>query len=185
MRSAANSRTGLFEGAGEHYGEIWYELAGRRAMNRSTTVPIVIEQLYQLAQLPVPAALDEPDFPGYPLMPGVLIVEAMAQVGGIVLTHLPEYTSLPAAVRALFVFTGIDKVRFRRQVVPGDQLIMTVELLAFKRGRFATMKAKAEVVEKYRGLGDAPGLRNPIYAAMEQLTTSSDGFQSVLCTWAR
>ena len=84
-------------------------------------------------------------FPGYPLMPGVLIVEAMAQVGGIVLTHLPEYTSLPAAVRALFVFTGIDKVRFRRQVVPGDQLIMTVELLAFKRGRFATMKAKAEV----------------------------------------
>jgi 3-hydroxyacyl-[acyl-carrier-protein] dehydratase len=78
-------------------------------------------------------------------MPGVLIVEAMAQVGGIVLTHLPEYTSLPEAVRALFVFTGIDKVRFRRQVVPGDQLIMTVELLAFKRGRFATMKAKAEV----------------------------------------
>ena len=43
------------------------------------------------------------------------------------------------------MFTGIDKVRFRRQVVPGDQLIMTVELLAFKRGRFATMKAKAEV----------------------------------------
>jgi 3-hydroxyacyl-[acyl-carrier-protein] dehydratase len=84
-------------------------------------------------------------FPGYPLMPGVLIVEAMAQVGGIVLTHLPAYTSLPEAVRALFVFTGIDKVRFRRQVVPGDQLIMTVELLAFKRGRFATMKAKAEV----------------------------------------
>jgi 3-hydroxyacyl-[acyl-carrier-protein] dehydratase len=78
-------------------------------------------------------------FPGYPLMPGVLIVEAMAQVGGIVLTHLPEYTG------GLFVFTGIDGVRFRRQVVPGDQLKMTVELLSFKRGRFAKMKARAEV----------------------------------------
>ncbi len=78
-------------------------------------------------------------FPGYPLMPGVLIIEAMAQVGGIVLTHLPEYTG------GLFVFTGIDGVRFRRQVVPGDQLVMTVELLSFKRGRFAKMKARAEV----------------------------------------
>ncbi len=84
-------------------------------------------------------------FPGYPLMPGVLIVEAMAQVGGIVLTHLPEYLSLPAETRGLFVFTGIDGVRFRRQVVPGDQLVMTAELLSFKRGRFAKMKARAEV----------------------------------------
>jgi 3-hydroxyacyl-[acyl-carrier-protein] dehydratase len=84
-------------------------------------------------------------FPGYPLMPGVLIVEAMAQVGGIILTHLPEYTSLPEHIRALFVFTGIDKVRIRRQVVPGDQLVMTTELLAFKRGKFATIKAWAEV----------------------------------------
>lgn len=66
----ANSRTGLFEGAGEHYGEIWYELDGRHAMNRSTTEPIVLEQLYQLAQLAPPAAPangDEPVFPGYPL----------------------------------------------------------------------------------------------------------------------
>jgi 3-hydroxyacyl-[acyl-carrier-protein] dehydratase len=84
-------------------------------------------------------------FPGYPLMPGVLIVEAMAQVGGIVLTNLPEYTSLPNDRRWLFVFTGIDGVRFRRQVVPGDQLKMTVDLLSFKRGRFAKMKAIAEV----------------------------------------
>ena len=65
---AANSRTGLFEGAGEHYGEIWYEFAGRRVMSRSTTEPIVLEQLYQLAQLAPPAAnADEPVFSGYPL----------------------------------------------------------------------------------------------------------------------
>lgn len=78
-------------------------------------------------------------FPGRPLMPGVLIVEAMAQVGGIVLTQLPELEG------GLFVFAGINKVRFRRQVVPGDQLIMTVELLCVKQRRFGKMQARAEV----------------------------------------
>ncbi|MDX2099313.1 MAG: 3-hydroxyacyl-ACP dehydratase FabZ [Leptolyngbyaceae cyanobacterium bins.59] len=78
-------------------------------------------------------------FPGRPLMPGVLIVEAMAQVGGIVLTQLPD---VPAG---LFVFAGIDKVRFRRPVVPGDQLLITVELLSVKRRRFGKMQAHAEV----------------------------------------
>jgi 3-hydroxyacyl-[acyl-carrier-protein] dehydratase len=78
-------------------------------------------------------------FPGHPLMPGVMIIEAMAQVGGIVLTQLPDYGG------GLFVFTGIDGVKFRQQVVPGDQLIMTVELQAFKRRRFAKMHARAEV----------------------------------------
>jgi len=78
-------------------------------------------------------------FPGRPLMPGVLIVEAMAQVGGIVLTQLPEMDG------NLFVFAGIDKVRFRRPVVPGDQLVMTAELLCVKRRRFGKMQAKALV----------------------------------------
>ncbi len=78
-------------------------------------------------------------FPGRPLMPGVLIVEAMAQVGGIVLKQLPGFED------GLFVFAGIDKVRFRRQVVPGDQLVMTVELLCVKQRRFGKMQARAEV----------------------------------------
>lgn len=78
-------------------------------------------------------------FPGRPLMPGVLIVEAMAQVGGVVLTQLPEVEG------ALFVFAGMDKVRFRRPVIPGDQLVMTVELLCVKRRRFGKMQARAEV----------------------------------------
>ncbi len=78
-------------------------------------------------------------FPGRPIMPGVLIVEAMAQVGGVVLTQLPE------AEGGLFLFAGIDKVRFRRQVVPGDQLVMTAELLYIKRRRFGKMQARAEV----------------------------------------
>jgi 3-hydroxyacyl-[acyl-carrier-protein] dehydratase len=78
-------------------------------------------------------------FPGRPIMPGVLIVEAMAQVGGIVLTQLPD---VPVG---LFMFAGIDKVRFRRPVVPGDQLVMTVELLSVKRRRFGKMQGRAEV----------------------------------------
>ncbi len=77
-------------------------------------------------------------FPGHPLMPGVLIVEAMAQVGGVVLSQIE-------GVNGLCVFAGIDKVRFRRPVVPGDQLIMTVELLAIKRMRFGKMRGRAEV----------------------------------------
>lgn len=78
-------------------------------------------------------------FPGRSLMPGVLIIEAMAQVGGIVMTQMTE------APGGLFVFAGIDKVRFRRQVVPGDQLVMTVELLWVKQRRFGKMQGRAEV----------------------------------------
>jgi 3-hydroxyacyl-[acyl-carrier-protein] dehydratase len=86
---------------------------------------------------------NEPYFPGHipsrPLMPGVLIVEAMAQVGGIVLIQLPGMEG------KFFAFAGIDKVRFRRPVVPGDRLVMTVELLSFKLNRIAKMQGKGEV----------------------------------------
>ncbi len=78
-------------------------------------------------------------FPGRPIMPGVLIVEAMAQVGGIILAQLPDIE------QGLWMFTGIDQVKFRRQVVPGDQLVMTVELLWVKRRRFGKVQAVAEV----------------------------------------
>jgi 3-hydroxyacyl-[acyl-carrier-protein] dehydratase len=86
---------------------------------------------------------NEPYFPGhipdYPLMPGVLMVEAMAQVGGIVLIQLPGMKG------KFFAFAGIDKVRFRRPVVPGDRLTMTVELLSLKQNRIAKMQGRAEV----------------------------------------
>lgn len=88
-------------------------------------------------------------FPGRPLMPGVLIVEAMAQVGGIVLAQLPEVPS-----GKLFVFTGIDKVRIRRSVVPGDQLVITAEFMSLKRKRFAMMSTKAEVDGKLACSGE-------------------------------
>jgi 3-hydroxyacyl-[acyl-carrier-protein] dehydratase len=86
---------------------------------------------------------NEPFFPGhipdFPLMPGVLMVEAMAQVGGIILVQLPGMKG------KFFAFAGIDKVRFRRPVVPGDRLTMTVELLSLKQNRIAKMQGKAEV----------------------------------------
>jgi 3-hydroxyacyl-[acyl-carrier-protein] dehydratase len=72
-------------------------------------------------------------------MPGVLIVEAMAQAGGVVLTQLEDVD------KGLCMFAGIDKVRFRRPVVPGDRLLMTVELICIKRRRFGKMYGRAEV----------------------------------------
>ncbi len=87
---------------------------------------------------------NEPHFQGHfphrPVMPGVLIIEAMAQVGGIVLTQMAGDIG-----DGLFMFAGIDKVRFRRPVVPGDQLVMTVELLSVKARRFGKMQGRAEV----------------------------------------
>ena len=87
--------------------------------------------------------INEPQFQGHfperPLMPGVLIVEAMAQVGGIIVTQMPD---LP---KGLFVFAGINNVKFRRPVVPGDQLEITCELLSIKRQRFGKVKGEAHV----------------------------------------
>jgi 3-hydroxyacyl-[acyl-carrier-protein] dehydratase len=67
-------------------------------------------------------------FPGYPVMPGVLIVEAMAQVGGVAVLSAEEYQD------KLALFAGIDNVRFKRQVRPGDTLRLEVELHQIRRG---------------------------------------------------
>lgn len=63
-------------------------------------------------------------FPDHPVMPGVMMVEAMAQVGGIL-----AFQSVPGDREYLVYFTGIDKVRFRRPVRPGDQIIFELTLL--------------------------------------------------------
>jgi UDP-3-O-[3-hydroxymyristoyl] N-acetylglucosamine deacetylase/3-hydroxyacyl-[acyl-carrier-protein] dehydratase len=67
-------------------------------------------------------------FPGKPVMPGVMIVEAMAQTGGLLLLNAVEN-----ADKKLAFFMGIDGVKFRKPVVPGDQLRMEIEMLSFKR----------------------------------------------------
>ena len=66
-------------------------------------------------------------FPGNPIMPGVLIVEAIAQAGGALLL-----TELEDRENKLMVFTGIERARFRRPVVPGDQLRIEVEVKAWR-----------------------------------------------------
>ena len=80
-------------------------------------------------------------FPEFPVMPGVLIVEAMAQAGGFLL-----FSQIEDRENKLFFFTGIDNCRFRKPVVPGDQLIFEVELVA-KRKTFAKIHGRALVGE--------------------------------------
>jgi 3-hydroxyacyl-[acyl-carrier-protein] dehydratase len=102
-------------------------------------------------------------FPGFPIMPGVLIVEAMAQAGGaLLLTEVPDRDD------KLMVFTGIEKARFRRPVVPGDQLRIEVVVLAW-RMTAVRMQGKAYVGEKLAAeavvtcqlVGRKPGAASP------------------------
>ena len=80
-------------------------------------------------------------FPDYPVMPGVLIVEAMAQVGAVGVMAGGDHSD------KLALFAGIDGVRFRRQVLPGDVLRMEVEIVRLK-GRVGRGKARATIGEE-------------------------------------
>jgi beta-hydroxyacyl-ACP dehydratase FabZ len=79
-------------------------------------------------------------FPGHPVMPGVLVIEAMAQVGGILLMRTLNAT----AEKKVMYFTGIDKARFRKPVVPGDVLRFDVELVQQRR-LLSRMQGRATV----------------------------------------
>jgi len=78
-------------------------------------------------------------FPGNPIMPGVLILEGMVQAGGLLLGR-----SLPKERHMSVCFSGIDHVRFRRPVRPGDTLVFTVAMNR-RRSRFIKMSALADV----------------------------------------
>jgi 3-hydroxyacyl-[acyl-carrier-protein] dehydratase len=81
-------------------------------------------------------------FPGFPIMPGVLIVEAIAQAGGaLLLIEIPDRDA------HLMLFTGIERARFRRPVVPGDQLRIEVEVTAWRQSA-VRMQGKAYVGDK-------------------------------------
>jgi 3-hydroxyacyl-[acyl-carrier-protein] dehydratase len=81
-------------------------------------------------------------FPGAPIMPGVLVIEAMAQAGAVLMMSEMEDRSTKLAV-----FTGIERAKFRRQVTPGDQIRIEVDVLVFKT-RIGRMEAKAFVEGK-------------------------------------
>jgi len=86
-------------------------------------------------------------FPGKPIMPGVLIAEAMAQVGAVALLSLPENKG------KLGLFAGLDNLRFRRQVVPGDQLRLEVEIVKLK-GAIGKGHGRALVAGEVAAEGD-------------------------------
>jgi len=78
-------------------------------------------------------------FPGAPVMPGVLQVEAMAQAGGILATHIVQFDP----TTHVMLFMAIDQVKFRKPVVPGDQLHL--EVVPLRKGRIFRMKGVARV----------------------------------------
>jgi 3-hydroxyacyl-[acyl-carrier-protein] dehydratase len=78
-------------------------------------------------------------FPGKPIMPGVLIIESMAQTGGLLLLQ-----EVPDREKKLLYFVAIDDARFRRPVVPGDQLRLEMNVLAWRNG-FCKLEGRATV----------------------------------------
>src|SRR5467141_4179184 len=78
-------------------------------------------------------------FPGQPIMPGVLIIESMAQTGGLLLLQ-----EVPDREKKLLYFVAVDGARFRRPVVPGDQLRVEMKVLSW-RGDFCKLEGKATV----------------------------------------
>jgi 3-hydroxyacyl-[acyl-carrier-protein] dehydratase len=98
-------------------------------------------------------------FPQYPVMPGVLIVEALAQTGGIALGTMDEYKG-----RIAF-FAGIDNVRFKRQVKPGDTLRLEVELTQLRRS-IGTASALATVDGEVACKGDIMFALGPLMSEL-------------------
>lgn len=81
-------------------------------------------------------------FPGHPIMPGVLIIEAMAQAGGLLAFNLA-----PETEGNNVYFMGVDKARFRRPVRPGDQLVLKIKLMK-QRGPVFKMRGEAFVDDR-------------------------------------
>ena len=86
-------------------------------------------------------------FPGFPIMPGVLVLEALAQAGALMILHEDQ-----APGERLIYFTGVDACRFRSPVVPGDQLRLEVEVLRF-RSTAGRMQGRALVDGKLAAEG--------------------------------
>jgi 3-hydroxyacyl-[acyl-carrier-protein] dehydratase len=98
-----------------------------------------LKRIVALKNVTINEAVFQGHFPGAPVFPGVFIIEAMAQAGAVLL-----FREVADRDSKLLYFTGIEDAKFRRPVVPGDQLRLEVTVLRFKLG-FAKLKAEAFV----------------------------------------
>jgi 3-hydroxyacyl-[acyl-carrier-protein] dehydratase len=121
-------------------------------------------------------------FPEYPIMPGVLVVEAIAQAGGALLL-----TEIPDREKKLMVFTGIERAKFRRPVVPGDQLRIEVTVMnwrltavkmegkAFVDGKLACEAVIMCAVVPRATQGAAPSVAAPVAAEAPAMVAGAPG----------
>ncbi|MFO8032418.1 MAG: 3-hydroxyacyl-ACP dehydratase FabZ [Desulfohalobiaceae bacterium] len=106
------------------------------------------QELWALKNVTLNEPFFQGHFPEYPVMPGVLIIEALAQAGGLLV--LKSQQNIPED--RIFLFSGIEKVRFRRPVYPGDQLLLHVSYLKHRLNLWK-MQAEASVNESIAAQG--------------------------------
>src|SRR2546427_12680417 len=97
-----------------------------------------LKRIVSVKNVTINEAYFQGHFPGAPVMPGVLIIECMAQTGGLLLLQ-----EVPDREKKLLYFAAVDGARFRRPVVPGDQLKLEMKVLSW-RGEFCKVGGKAE-----------------------------------------
>lgn len=100
---------------------------------------VPMERVVGIKQVTINEPFFQGHFPGAPVMPGVLVVEALAQCGAVLALREIEDRD-----KKLVLFSGIDKARFRRPVVPGDTLVLEVTALRFRQ-RAQRMRGEAKV----------------------------------------
>ncbi|MBW2669704.1 MAG: 3-hydroxyacyl-ACP dehydratase FabZ, partial [Deltaproteobacteria bacterium] len=101
------------------------------------------EKIVALKNVTINEPFFQGHFPGNPIMPGVLIIEAMGQAGAV----LAAESMYRKEHGSLIYFMGVDKVKFRKPVIPGDQLVLKLKFLK-RRGRVFKMAGIADVDEK-------------------------------------